>query len=53
MKIWVALLLTLLMASSSMAEKAKDKFAWRKLGPAMTEAKKANKMIFVDIYTDW
>ena len=53
MKIGVALLLTLLLASNAMAEKTKEKFAWRKLGPAMTEAQKTNKMIFVDIYTDW
>ena len=34
-----------------MAEKGT--FAWRNLGEAMTEAKKTDKMIFVDIYTDW
>lgn len=53
MKIGATLLLTLLMASNIMAEKGAEKFAWRKLGPAMAEAQKTNKMILVDIYTDW
>lgn len=53
MKIWVALLFTCLVTSSAIAEKAKDKFAWRKLGTAITEAQTTKKMIMVDIYTDW
>jgi len=52
MKIWATLLLTCLMVSNTMAEK-EEKFVWRKLGPAMVEAQKTNKMILVDIYTDW
>jgi len=39
------------MVSSAMAEKGE--FAWRDLGAGLAEAKKTNKMVFVDIYTDW
>jgi len=55
LKLLIALLFSTLMVGHIGAEQkpVKTEFAWRKFGDAMTEAKKANKMIFVDIYTDW
>lgn len=55
MKIFTALLLIVLTTAGTGAEETtqKSKFAWRKFGPALTEAQKANKIILVDIYTDW
>ncbi|MGA1197508.1 MAG: hypothetical protein ACO36I_13540 [Candidatus Latescibacterota bacterium] len=53
MKLWATLLFTCLLVSNTMAENKEETFTWRKLGPAMVEAQKTNKMILVDIYTDW
>lgn len=55
LKLLIALLFSALTVAHIGAEQkpAKTEFAWHKFGDAMTEAKKTNKMIFVDIYTDW
>jgi hypothetical protein len=55
MKIVAALLFTALLAVGIGAEETVKQtgFSWRKLGPALAEAKATQKMILVDIYTDW
>ena len=55
LKLFIALLFSTLLTAPIGAEQKPDttKFVWRKLGPAMVEAQKTNKMILVDIYTDW
>jgi len=35
------------------ADTAKKAIAWREIGPGLGEAKKQNKRVLVDVYTDW
>ena len=54
MRLFAALLLSAMMATSAWAEEAKSPaFTWHAFKDAIPDAKAADKMIMVDIYTDW
>lgn len=55
MKTFAALLLIAFMTAGSCAENnaKQTQFAWRDFQAGLKEAQKTNKMILVDIYTDW
>ena len=54
MRLLLAFLLSAMMVASAWAEETKSPaFAWHAFKDAIPAAKAADKMIMVDIYTDW
>jgi len=54
MKLLFVFLLSAMMATSTWSEEAKSpEFTWHAFKDAIPVAKAADKMIMVDIYTDW
>jgi thioredoxin-related protein len=46
-------LLTIIIGFTSLHAGDKAEIKWRKFDAGLTEAKKSNKKVFIDVYTDW